>query len=422
MEALMLEQYFLRPTTVDRIRSIWLGPQIERYVEWMHAQKYAQRNITRRVALLCNFADFARANGATDLASTSSLIEKFGDHWMASNRCWILETRPKLRRDMCSIIRQMLQLILEGHVTRERGRPRFQFQSEAPGFFKYLLEERGMKKLTVARYFRELNRLADYLKRVGVSSLSELSPQLLSSFVVETAPKFAPNTRRDLCGVIRTFLRYLHRERILDEDLSVTFEIPKLFRLSNVPRSITWGEMRKVLKVVDRRTVRGRRDYAILLMLVTYGLRACEVANLTLDDIDWRHERLQIPNRKAGNCTAYPLAGVVAEALIDYLKNGRPETSERRLFLRVVAPAGPFGSGGVAASVAHYLQKAGIKVHRAGSHTLRHTCVQRLIDTEFPLKTIGDYVGHRRSQSTEAYAKVAIETLREVAIGDGEAL
>jgi site-specific recombinase XerD len=422
MEVAMLEQYFLRPTTVDRIRSIWLGSQIERYVEWMHAQKYAQRNITRRVALLCNFADFARTHGATDLASTSSLIEKFGDHWMASNRCWNLETRPKLRRDMCSIIRQMLQLILEGRVTRERGRPRFQFQSEAPGFFKYLLEERGMKKLTVVRYLRELNRLADYLKRVGVSSLSELSPQLLSSFVVETAPKFAPNTRRDLCGVIRTFLRYLHRERILDEDLSVTFEIPRLFRLSNTPRSITWGEMRKVLEVVDRRTVRGRRDYAILLMLVTYGLRACEVANLTLDDIDWRHERLQIPNRKAGNCTAYPLAGVVADALIDYLKNGRPETSERRLFLRVVAPAGPFGNGGVAASVALYLHKAGIKVHRAGSHTLRHTCVQRLIDAEFPLKTIGDYVGHRRSQSTEVYAKVAIETLREVAIGDGEAL
>lgn len=129
---------------------------------------------------------------------------------------------------MCSIIRQMLRLIVEGRVTRERGRPPFQFQSEAPGFFKYLLEERGMKKLTVARYVRELNRLASYLKRVGVTSLGELSPQLLSSFVVETAPKFAPNTRRDLCGVIRTFLRFLYRERIAAEDLSVTFEIPKL--------------------------------------------------------------------------------------------------------------------------------------------------------------------------------------------------
>jgi integrase/recombinase XerD len=422
MEAVMLEQYFLRPTTVDRIRSNWLGPQIERYVEWMHVQKYAQRNVTRRVALLCHFADFAKTNGATDLASASSLVEKFGDHWMADNRCWNLQTRPKLRRDICSVIRQMLRLILEGRVTRERGHPPFQFQSEAPRFFKYLLEERGMNKLTVARYLRELNRLADYLKRVGVASLSELSPQLLSSFVVDTAPKLAPNTRRDLCGVIRTFLRFLYRERIVAEDLSVTFEVPKLFRLSNVPRSITWGEVRRVLQVVDRRTVRGRRDYAILLMLVTYGLRACEVAKLTLDDIDWKHERLQIPDRKAGNCTAYPLAGVVAEALIDYLKNGRPEAGERRLFLRVVAPQGPLGAGGVGASVALYLQKAGIKVHRAGSHTLRHTCVQRLIDAEFPLKTIGDYVGHRRPQSTEVYTKVAIETLREVAMGDGEAL
>ena len=418
----MLEEYFLRPTTVDRIRSNWLGPQIEQYVEWMHAQKYAQRNITRRVALLCHFADFGRTNGATDLASASSLVDKFGDHWMKDNRCWNLQTRPKLRRDMCSIIRQMLRLALEGRVSRERGRRPFLFQSEAPGFFPYLTEERGLNKLTVARYLRYLNCLADYLRRIEVKSLGDLSPQLLSSFVVETAPKLARNTRRDLCAVVRIFLRFLYRERIVAEDLSITFEVPKLFRLSNVPRSITWGEVRRVLEAVDRRTVRGRRDYAILLMLVTYGLRASEVAKLTLDDIDWKHERLQIPDRKVGNCTAYPLAGVVAEALIDYLKNGRPETAERRFFLRVVAPQGPLGTGGVGASVALYLQKAGIKVHRAGSHTLRHTCVQRLIDAEFPLKTIGDYVGHRRSQSTEVYAKVAIETLREVAMGDGEAL
>ena len=418
----MLEQYFLRPTTVDRIRLNWLAPQVEQYVEWMHAQKYAGRNITRRIALLCHFADFARINGATDLASASSLVEKFGDHWIACNRCWNLETRPKLRRDICSIVRQMLRLIFEGRVTRERGHPPFRFQSEAPGFFKHLVEERGLNKLTVARYLRYLNRLADYLRQVEVKSLRDLSPQLLSSFVVETAPRLARNTRRDLCGVIRTFLRFLYRERIVAEDLSVTFEVPKLFRLSSVPRSITWGEVRRVLEVVDRRTARGRRDYAILLMLVTYGLRACEVAKLTLDDIDWKHERLQIPDRKAGNCSAYPLAGVVAQAVIDYLKHGRPETAERCLFLRVVAPQGPLGTGGVGASVALYLQKAGIKVHRAGSHTLRHTCVQRLIDAEFPLKTIGDYVGHRRPQSTEVYTKVAIETLREVAMGDGEAL
>jgi integrase/recombinase XerD len=229
MEVVMLEQYFLRPTTVDRIRSNWLAPPIEQYVEWMQAQKYARDSITRRVDMLCHFADFARTNGATDLASASSLVEKFGDHWMAGNRCWNLETRPKLRRDICSFIQQMLRLILEGRVTRERPHPPFLFQSEVPGFFRYLVEERGMNTLTVARYLRNLNLLATYLKRIGVASLSELSPQLLSSFVVETAPKFARTTRRDLCGGIRTFLRYLYRERIVPEDLSITFEVPSCF-------------------------------------------------------------------------------------------------------------------------------------------------------------------------------------------------
>ena len=198
--------------------------------------------------------------------------------------------------------------------------------------------------------------------------------------------------------------------------------MPQVYRLADVPRSITWDEVRRTLEAVDRRTIRGRRDYAILLFLVTYGLRAHEVAKLTLEDIDWKRERFQVPERKAGHATAYPLAGVVAEALIDYLKRGRPETEDRHLFFRVVAPRSPITPATVSSSVAFYLQKAEIKVRKGGSHTLRHTFVQRLIDAEFPLKTIGDYVGHRSPESTRIYTKVAIEALREVAMGDGEAL
>jgi integrase len=177
-----------------------------------------------------------------------------------------------------------------------------------------------------------------------------------------------------------------------------------------------------MLEAVDRRTVRGRRDYALLLLLVTYGLRACEVAKLALDDIDWKHERLRIPERKAGHSTAYPLAGVVAEALIDYLHHGRPLTADRHIFFRAVAPRAPITDGAVTPIVVFYLKRAGVNVRCPGSHTLRHTCVQRLIDAEFPLKTIGDYVGHRSPQSTEIYTKVALATLREVAMGDGEVL
>ena len=108
--------------------------------------------------------------------------------------------------------------------------------------------------------------------------------------------------------------------------------------------------------------------------------------------------------------------------MLDYLRNARPSTQQRQVFLRAVAPRVPVASAVVANRAAYYLRKAGIRVRRPGSHTLRHTCVQRLIDAQFPLKTVGDYVGHRCASSTEIYIKVDIESLREVAIGDGEAL
>jgi integrase len=175
-----------------------------------------------------------------------------------------------------------------------------------------------------------------------------------------------------------------------------------------------------VLGAVDRRTACGKRDYAILLLLVTYGLRAREVAALTLDDIDWRRDRLAIPGRKAGHSTAFPLSAVAGEALVDYLRHGRPASTDRHVFFRAVAPAGPASRVAVSACARHYLLQAGIAVPRPGSHTLRHTCVQRLVDAGFGFKAIGDFAGHRSPASTAIYAKVAIEPLRQVALGDGE--
>jgi integrase/recombinase XerD len=202
--------------------------------------------------------------------------------------------------------------------------------------------------------------------------------------------------------------------------LSGAIDGPQVYRLSSIPRSISWEEVGRVLAGVDRRTPCGKRDWAILMLLVTYGLRSREVAALKLDDIDWRRERLAVPERKAGHSTAFPLSASVGEALVDYLRHGRPQTDERRVFFRALAPVVPMSADGVSGRARHYLLKAGIDVPRPGSHTLRHTCVQRLVDADFALKTIGDFVGHRSAKSTEIYTKVAVEQLRQVALGDGE--
>jgi site-specific recombinase XerD len=113
---------------------------------------------------------------------------------------------------------------------------------------------------------------------------------------------------------------------------------------------------------------------------------------------------------------------LVGDAIVDYLKRSRPRSADRQLFLRHLAPQQPLTHAAVSGRASHYLHKAGVSVRRAGSHTLRHACVQRLVDAGFPLKTIGDYVGHRSSASTEIYAKVAVESLRDVALGNGEVL
>lgn len=224
------------------------------------------------------------------------------------------------------------------------------------------------------------------------------------------------------CAALRAFLRYLFREGIVRRDLSAAVDGPRTYALSEVPRWIAADDVKRMLEGIERRSIVGRRDYAMLLLLVVYGLRAREVAALTVDDLDWRASVLHVRGRKAGHAATYPLTAEVGEALLDYLQRGRPQTSDRCLFFRAVAPRGVVTHRIVSLRAKHYLRKAGIDVARPGSHTLRHSCAQRLVDAEFSLKTIGDFLGHRHASSTRIYSKVAIDALREVALGDGEAV
>ncbi len=416
----MLERYFVKPQTIDRIRASWIGAEIERYVAWLTEHGYASRSVLRRVPLLVAFGEFARARGAGVVGDLPAHVDAF-----VVERQRRVRRRdalgPQVAKEIRGPVEQMLVLVVPGFVSSGRPHRPDPFAEALPGFFEYLDRERGLRLASIGSYQHHLVRFEAYLIRIGVARLSELSPPILSAFIAERAAAgLAKTSLRDCCGVLRVFLRYAHREGVVASDLSGVMEWPQAYRLASIPRSITWEEVGRVLAGVDRRTPAGRRDYAILLLLVTYGLRGREVAALTLDDIDWKRERLAVPERKAGHSTAFPLSASVGEALVDYLRHGRPQTDDRRVFFRAVAPLEPIGAAAVASRARHYLLKAGIEVARPGSHTLRHTCVQRLVDADFALKTIGDFVGHRSAKSTEIYAKVAVEQLRLVALGDGE--
>lgn len=417
----MLERYFLKPETVDRIRGSWGGKAIEQYVTWLAEKNYASRTITRRVPLLMNFLEFAKEQGADAHEHLPSHIDSFVQHWIVTRGNQPPEGRRKIPdKEIRGPIEQMLTCVLPDFVSHGRRKKPDSPFDDVPAYISFLRDECGLKPATIRHHSFHLREFAKYLKSIDLHTLKDLSPPVVSGFFIQLQPHASLSSLRGAAGVLRVLLRYAFREKILNKDLSGSVEFPTTYRLSRVPRSISWDEVRCMLESVERRTSIGKRDYAILLLLVTYGLRAREVASMTIDHIDWRAERLHVPERKADHSTAYPLSTIVGDAVLDYLQKGRPETNDRHIFFRAVAPYLPLTYSAVSGCASRYLRKAGIAVQRPGSHTLRHTCVQRLVDAQFSLKMIGDYVGHRSPASTEIYTKVDIETLREVAMGDGE--
>ena len=419
----MLERYFKQPSTLDRLRASWIAVPLEQYVIWLAERGHSDKTVWHRVPVLMRFGDFARTRGATCLADLPDHVDAFIQACARDRRKPGMTDKRLAEwcRELSGPVNQMLHVAIPGYAPRQRSE-RLPFEESAPGFFTYLAEERGLRPHTLDFYKAHMRRFETYLHRVEVTALADLSPVVLGGFIADCSTTLCKDSLKGVTCDLRIFLRYLHREGIVRKNLASVVESPMAYRLAKVPRSITWAEVSGLLDGVDRRTGVGKRDYAILLLLVTYGLRSREVAHLTLDDIDWRAERLRVPERKAGHSTAYPLSAIVGDAMLAYLREGRPASSDRHVFLSAGVPFRPMTHNSVSTRATHYLKKAGITVPRPGSHTLRHTCVQRLVDTDFSLKTIGDYVGHRSAASTEVYTKVAIEALREVALGDGEAI
>jgi integrase/recombinase XerD len=416
----MLDRYFIRPTTVDRIRSSWIGDAIERYVSWLAEQNYAARSVFIRVPLLIRFGESAQRAGAKTLADLPAHVEPFVHTWLGHyGKQYSDMQRVAAVRGLRGPIQQMLRLTVPQAYDSNAGVPDA-FAGMVPGFFEFLRRERGLRETTLVQYRHYLRRFEDYLRRLDRPLLPDLPPSVVADFVTESGESIDTRSVQSLCSILKVFFRYLYRASLMPRDLSKAIESPRRYRFANLPRSISWAEVERMLQRVDRRNAVGRRDYAVLLLLTTYGLRGREVAALTLDDIDWKHNRLHVGGRKADHSTAYPLAPTVGEAILDYLRNGRPETNQRAVFFGAYAPHKAFSRVAITMRAKHYLRKAGIHVFRPGSHTLRHACVQRLVDAGLSFKTIGDFVGHRTPDATKIYAKVDLKVLREVALGDGE--
>lgn len=416
----MLEQHFQSLKAIDRVRALWLGPQIERYVQSLDDLHTSNATVRQHVRALSHFESFVKARGVAQLRELPSHVDAFVEQWKADHGAWC-----KNSRDRAAVISQsripverMLCLILPGY-QRPVSNLSLPFSIGAPGFFRFLVEERGLRPATLHNYAYALRSFESYLKRVGLN-LAELAPTCITDFLTERGKTLHKSGMTHSTYALRTFLRYLHRENILESDLVSSVPRGRVYKQVSLPRAISWEDVEKLLASIDRRSALGKRDYAILALLASYGLRAREVAAMQLDNINWAQSQVSIPLRKGGHSTRYPLSATVGEAVIDYLKVRRTDIGHRSIFLTAASPYAPMRHSTVSAMVSARFRAAGIKVSRPGSHTLRHSCVQRLVQANVPFKNIGDYVGHRDPASTLIYSKVAVHKLRELVIGDAE--
>ena len=279
-------------------------------------------------------------------------------------------------------------------------------------FCRWMREQRGTSDRTLRDYGDYLHRL---LLDLG-DDPSKLNSAYLRQFILELGRNGGTARVKSTTSALRMFVRFL----IADGQCPVGLEeaIPDIayWRLSSLPRYLQAEEVERVLASPDSRTPVGKRDRAILLLLARMGLRAGDVVQLRLDDIDWRSATLSVCGKNRRQ-TLLPLTQEVGDGIVDYLLHGRPATTSDCMFVRAIAPFRPFRDARGVSDVAKLaLRRAGVDVQvRGAAHVLRHSAASSMLRQGASLQDIAAVLRHQSTVSTQIYAKVDIVALRELA-------
>jgi integrase len=289
-------------------------------------------------------------------------------------------------------------------------------------YVTFLQAHRGLAPRTVAKHVWQITRFGECLERSGLTRLEAIAPLHIQRFLAQLGV-LAPVTRTAYATTLRSFLRWAYLAGSLRTDLRPAVTAPRRFRQRSIRDVLTDSEVMRILSGVDRSSAIGRRDYAVLILAARYGLRPCDIRDLRLEALQWREGTVSIQQSKTGRVLTLPLLPDVADALIAYLRNGRPATTARHVFVRHRAPFEPFVAANNLATIMRLaLQRAGLdqRAGRRGLYLFRHTLANRMLASECSIKSIGDVLGHTSTESTMEYASINLVALRRVMLSEAE--
>jgi len=295
--------------------------------------------------------------------------------------------------------------------------PANQADAYVRAFMTHLREVRGYAHSTIRR---QGQIAAEFLGWLHVAErperLSRLSAKDLEGFTARLSRRMGRVGLQKPIAILRNLLRFLSADGVVAPGLDELIERPRVYRQEQLPRSVPWQTIEALLASIDRTSPMGKRDFAMFSLMTTYGLRACDVVALTLDDIRWRSECIRVRQSKTGKPVDLPLTDEVSDAIQDYLRHVRRQGQHRQVFLRVRAPQGTLKPTAVIEAFQAWSRRSRLEIPYKGVHCIRHSYAVHLLRRGVPLKTIGDLLGHRSPESTTVYLRLATEDLRTVAL------
>ncbi len=412
-----LEQVFVSPVRIEDLRSSPLGGCIEDFCDWLLSSGFSRSTVRRHLSNVSHLGKYlgSQTVGCPETI-TGEVVEDFFKAYRSKSR-----NRPcsenHLRCIRSSAARFAEFLGQNGQfIMSEKETP--PYQPLMDGYLKWIREHQYAGESTLKSCRRNIERFLESLaENATPEGLSRLTTERIESFFLNDASEMGRSSRKAMQSALRAFLRFCSYEGCVPQGLEHAVPSLRTYKLARVPHGLDHVQAQAVVDSVDRGTHVGRRNYAILMLLDTYGVRAGQVCALQLNDIHWSQDQILFKATKGGKDSLLPLTPQVGESLLDYLRSSRPRRAFSEVFLTCRAPYRPMaGPGTVTAIVSKHVLRAGIQVVPKGARTFRHALATRMVGDGHPLKAVADVLGHRLLSTTFLYTKVDFPALSQVGL------
>ncbi len=406
---MVLEDLVRRSCELTRYRRPPLGLEMDGFCQWLDKQGYSRSVIRSHISKVPQFNQYLRYLGIKNCRE----VEKLHADRFISER--LRKHNHGVSRHTAPPVRCLMKYMSSRGLLTSATEISPPYQGVLDEYVRYLKHHRALADSTIRIYRHYLIPFLQPLDGKDIlASLSGTSPGQIHAFFAKHAQGKADTTRGQIQSTLRIFFRFCAMKGYVAEHLAEA--VPKVFRyqLGNVPRPVSEQKVQELLESIDRSTSAGRRDYAIVLLLHTYGVRGAQIRSLRLEDIQWRHSRIRFRSCKGGKEILDPLTDEVGESLLDYLRHGRPKTVYRQVFLTDRAPIHPFRVHNIYLIIAARMRRMGSAEPAFGPHALRHGFATRMLKGGQSPKAIADLLGHRQINSTFIYTKVDFETLKQL--------